>query len=203
MTVRPPGVPSDADLLARHVAGDKEAFGLLVHRHRERLWAVAVRTLSDADEAADALQDALMSAFRKADAFRGDAAVTTWLHRIVVNACLDRARRHAARRTVPLPDDAVGSDPIAPSEVALDVTDALSRLSPDYRAALVLVDMAGFPVGEAADILAVPVGTVKSRCARGRARIAPLLVHLRGNRRLPDHVPSSEHTKRAGGERGS
>src|SRR5918911_814590 len=94
----------DAALLRAHVAGDKDAFGELVRRHRDRLWAVAVRTLGDADEAADALQDALLSAYRAAAGFRGDSAVTTWLHRIVVNACLDRARRRRSRPTVPLPD---------------------------------------------------------------------------------------------------
>src|SRR5213593_4374497 len=92
----------DRELLSRHAAGDGEAFGELVRRHRDRLWAVALRTLGDPEEAADALQDALISALRSADRFRGDAAVTTWLHRIVVNACLDRIRRRQTRATVPL-----------------------------------------------------------------------------------------------------
>src|SRR5262249_60003566 len=87
-----------------HVAGDHHAFGELVQRHRDRLWAVAIRTLGDREEAADALQDALLSAYRAADRFRGDAAVTTWLHRIVDNACLDRLRRRQSRPTVPLPE---------------------------------------------------------------------------------------------------
>ena len=78
---------TDAQLLAAHVAGDKNAFGELVYRHRDRLWSVALRTTSDPEEAADALQDAFLSAFRRAEQFRGEAAVTTWLHRIVVNAC--------------------------------------------------------------------------------------------------------------------
>src|SRR5947209_13152563 len=88
---------SDADLLRAHVEGDRQAFAELVRRHRDRLWAVALRTLGDREEAADAVQDALLSAHRNAATFRGDAAVTTWLHRIVVNACLDLARRRAAR----------------------------------------------------------------------------------------------------------
>src|SRR5437879_1665864 len=89
--------PSDTELLRRHVSGDNEAFGELFRRHRDRLWAVALRTVCDPEEAADALQDAMISAFRRAADFRGDAAVTTWLHRIVVNACLDRLRRKTAR----------------------------------------------------------------------------------------------------------
>ncbi|MFD9688462.1 RNA polymerase sigma factor SigM [Kitasatospora sp. NPDC059146] len=180
----------DATLLARHVAGDQEAFGLLVNRHRDRLWAVALRTLGDREEAADALQDALVSAFRAAAGFQGRSAVTTWLHRIVVNACLDRARRSATRRTTPLDEDPqrldrlVGSaepadSPVVRAEVQRELTAALAELPPEQRAALVLVDMQGYPVAEAAELLGVPVGTVKSRCARGRARLLPLVRHLR------------------------
>ncbi|MFI8457973.1 RNA polymerase sigma factor SigM [Kitasatospora sp. NPDC085464] len=179
----------DAALLARHVAGDREAFGLLVNRHRDRLWAVALRTLGDREEAADALQDALVSAFRAAAGFQGRSAVTTWLHRIVVNACLDRARRSATRRTTPLDEDPQRLDtlvgtaepadsPVVRAELHREVTAALDELPPEQRAALVLVDMQGYPVAEAAELLGVPVGTVKSRCARGRARLLPLVRHL-------------------------
>src|SRR4029079_3542688 len=91
-------------LLRAHVAGDRDAFSELFRRHRDRLWAVALRTLGDREEAADAVQDALLSAYRGANRFRGEPAVTTWLHGIVVNACLDRARRRQARPTVPLPE---------------------------------------------------------------------------------------------------
>src|SRR5579863_5909826 len=89
--------PSDAELLRRHVAGDTAAFGLLFQRHKDRLWAVALRTVCDPEDAADALQEAMISAFRRAADFRGDSAVTTWLHRIVVNASLDRLRRRQTR----------------------------------------------------------------------------------------------------------
>ena len=179
---------SDAALLARHVAGDRDAFGVLVARHRDRLWAVALRTLGDREEAADALQDALVSAFRSAHTFQGRSAVTTWLHRIVVNACLDRARRSATRRTRPLDDESEsvlgldeGADVSAErGELRRELGSALATLPQEQRAALVLVDMQGYPVAEAAEILGVPVGTVKSRCARGRARLVPLTAHLRG-----------------------
>ncbi|HZM80697.1 MAG TPA: sigma-70 family RNA polymerase sigma factor, partial [Candidatus Limnocylindrales bacterium] len=80
----------DSELLLAHAEGDPEAFAQLFRRHRDRLWAVALRTTGDREEAADALQDALIATFRRAGSYRGDAAVTTWLHRIVVNACLDR-----------------------------------------------------------------------------------------------------------------
>ena len=171
---------SDTELMAAHGAGDESAFGELVRRHRDRLWAVALRTTGDREEAADALQDALVKAFRAgpSSAFRGEAAVTTWLHRIVVNACLDRARRRAVRPTDPWPEHdlaAPGTDAISSQETALDVNAALATLPPDQRAALVLVDMYGWSVEEAAGVLDCPTGTVKSRCARGRARLLPLL----------------------------
>jgi RNA polymerase sigma-70 factor (ECF subfamily) len=170
------------------VAGDPDAFGQLFLRHRDRLWAVAVRTMSDPEEAADALQDAMISAFRRAESFRGDSAVTTWLHRIVVNACLDRMRRRAARPVTDGADErtldnlAAGHaapDPSSDADVSLDVMAALRLLPPDQQAALVLVDMLSYRVAEAADILGVSEGTVKSRCARGRARLLPRLGHLR------------------------
>ncbi|MBG6101405.1 RNA polymerase sigma factor SigM [Micromonospora vinacea] len=179
---------TDLELLRAHVAGDRDAFAELFHRHRDRLWAVALRTLGDREEAADALQDALLSAHRAAGRFRGDSAVTTWLHRIVVNACLDRIRRRQAHPTVPLPDgnraeDGTGGlEPAAPAtdhDTVLVVREALAALPLEQRAALVLVDVQGYPVAEVARILGVAEGTVKSRCARGRARLAVLLGHLR------------------------
>ncbi|MEU8454779.1 RNA polymerase sigma factor SigM [Streptomyces griseoaurantiacus] len=180
---------SDQDLLSRHVEGEHEAFGELVRRHRDRLWAVALRTLGDREEAADAVQDALVSAYRAAHTFRGRSAVTTWLHRITVNACLDRARKAASRRTSPVEDaerleqllepHESASAPAERNDVHRELFQALATLPADQRAALVLVDMQGYPVAEAARILDVPVGTVKSRCARGRARLLPLLTHLR------------------------
>ncbi|WP_416977927.1 RNA polymerase sigma factor SigM [Streptomyces sp. T028] len=180
---------SDQDLLAQHVEGDPDAFGELVRRHRDRLWAVALRTLGDREEAADAVQDALVSAYRAAHTFRGQSAVTTWLHRITVNACLDRARKAASRKTSPVDDTERLEQLLEPHESAAapaerndvhrQLFEALGALPPDQRAALVLVDMQGYPVAEAARILDVPTGTVKSRCARGRARLLPLVTHLR------------------------
>ncbi|MEU5975698.1 RNA polymerase sigma factor SigM [Streptomyces sp. NPDC047315] len=182
---------SDSELLARHVEGDPDAFGELVRRHRDRLWAVALRTLGDREEAADAVQDALVSAFRAAHTFRGQSAVTTWLHRITVNACLDRARKAATRKTAPVDDTERLEQLLEPHESAeapverhdlnREVLAALAKLPTDQRAALVLVDMQGYSVAEAAQILDVPVGTVKSRCARGRARLLPMVTHLRGD----------------------
>ncbi|WP_236652452.1 RNA polymerase sigma factor SigM [Streptacidiphilus neutrinimicus] len=179
----------DAELLRRHVEGDPDAFGELVRRHRDRLWAIALRTLGDREEAADALQDAFVSAFRAARTFQGRSAVTTWLHRIVVNACLDRARRSATRRTRLVEDEtaleaAAGHDEGADvsaerGELRRELAAALATLPGEQRAALVLVDMEGYSVAEAAALLEVPSGTIKSRCARARAKLLPHLNHLR------------------------
>jgi RNA polymerase sigma-70 factor (ECF subfamily) len=192
---------SDAELLAAHVAGDPEAFGTLFRRHRDRLWAVALRTMGNPHDAADGLQDGMVAAFRRAGSFRGDAQVTTWLHRVVVNACLDRIRAAKVRHAEPLPDDlddrrdrgsAATSTPEDPAEDAIagerrqQVLAALAELPAEQRAALVLVDMEGYSVAEAAAILDCATGTVKSRCSRGRTRLAGLL-HLLAPAREPDH----------------
>lgn len=208
---------TDRELLQAHVDGDAEAFGLLFARHRDRLWAVALRTMGNPEDAADALQEALISAFRRAGSFRGEAAVTTWLHRIVVNSCLDRMRSNKVRAADALPDDleeragrgalSTADADLTPDDAALAsdrrriVLDALRTLPPDQRAALVLVDMEGYGVAEVAEILDCPVGTIKSRCARGRARLAPLLGVLRedvvtpvtpGNQPPVEPVPSTD-----------
>jgi RNA polymerase sigma-70 factor (ECF subfamily) len=164
------------------VQGDHGAFGEIVRRHRERLWAVALRTLGDREEAADALQEALLSAFRAADRFRGESAVTTWLHRIVVNACLDRARRRQARPVVSLPELQAVREPDSAEpdrDTAREVWAALEKLPAEQRVPLVLLEMQGYSVAEIAHHLGIAEGTVKSRCARGRARLAVLLGHLR------------------------
>jgi RNA polymerase sigma-70 factor (ECF subfamily) len=184
----------DAVLLQAHVDGDPDAFGILFRRHRDRLWAVALRTMGNPEDAADGLQDGMIAAYRRAGSFRGDAAVTTWLHRVVVNACLDRLRAAKVRRAEPLPDDlddhgdrrALPQDRSTSDPADLAVADerrrvvlaALDRLPHEQRAALVLVDMEGYPVADVAVMLDCAVGTVKSRCSRGRARLAELLAHL-------------------------
>lgn len=195
-------LPDDAELLRRHVAGDPDAFGVLVRRHSDRAWAVAIGMLRDREEAADAVQEAMISALRAAGSFRGDATVATWLHRIVVNACLDRMRRRRARPTVPLPaTDELAipapGDAMATREDRVAIEAALARLPEGQRAALLLVDVEGRPVAEVARMLGVPVGTVKSRCSRARAQLAVMLGYLRpGN---PGAVPDVSEGERSAG----
>ena len=177
----------DAALLRAHVNGDPDAFAVLVARHQDRMWAVAIRIMRNPEDAADALQDAYIAAFRRAASFRGESQVTSWLHRVVVNACLDRLRSMRLRETKPLPENldrsrkmgVITKDPVEIKEQRSVVAAALGTLNADQRAALVLVDMEGYSVEEAAQILGCAPGTVKSRCARGRARLVPLLSHLK------------------------
>lgn len=207
----------DDELLRRHVDGDHDAFGELVRRHRDRLWAVALRTLGDPDDAADALQDALINAFRRAASFRRESAVTTWLHRVVVNACLDRIRHAAARPADPVAFDGTetpamlsamepNNDPAERTAVRLDIDAALATLPDEQRVPLVLVDVEGYRVAEVAEMLSLPVGTVKSRCARGRARLLPLLSadetsSSQGNHRGDRSVPPAGNSDRGGDHR--
>ncbi len=198
---------SDVALLQAHVDGDPAAFGILFARHRDRLWAVALRTMGNPEDAADGLQDGLVAAFRRAGSFRGEAQVTTWLHRVVVNACLDRIRAAKVRAADALPDDLDelgGRGSLVSADTAHDpadlavaderrrlVVEALATLPEEQRAALVLVDMEGFSVADAAQILGCAEGTVKSRCSRGSSRLAGLLGGLRddGHAAAPERNP--------------
>ena len=170
---------TDAELLAAHTAGDRYAFAELFGRHHSRLYRLARGSTSTAEDADDVLQEAMLSAHRGAASFRNDAAVSSWLHRIVVNACRDRLRRNALRPTEPLPDDGCPvSDQTVGIETTLMVREALLRLPVDQRAAVLAVDVHGYSVADAATLLDVAEGTIKSRCARARARLAILLSHL-------------------------
>jgi RNA polymerase sigma-70 factor, ECF subfamily len=175
------GEASDAELLAAHVAGDPYAFEELFVRHHRHLHRLATYRCRSPEDAADALQDAMLKAHRSAAAFRHHAAVSSWLHRIVLNACVDRLRRQRSHPTVALDPEAavhVVGDRTAQVETAIEVRRALLRLTADQRAAVVAVDMQGYSVADAARLLGVAEGTVKSRCARGRARLAIELSQL-------------------------
>jgi RNA polymerase sigma-70 factor, ECF subfamily len=172
---------TDEQLLAAHVAGDRFAFEDLFNRYHPQLYRLALITTRCPDDARDALQDAMLSAHCGAPKFRHDCSVSSWLYRIVVNACLDRLRRQKARPTTPL--EALASagaigDPAPGVDTAIVVERALMGLPVEQRAAIVAVDMQGFSVAEAARMLGVPEGTVKSRRARARSKLAGTLGHL-------------------------
>ncbi|MGB3303799.1 RNA polymerase sigma factor SigM [Gordonia sp. (in: high G+C Gram-positive bacteria)] len=174
---------ADTELLRAHLAGDREAFRELYERHRNHLWAIALRTTGNPDDAADAIQDAWVSIHTSATSYRADASVASWLHKIVVNSCLDRIRRCRSHDTVPLFEFATmiadDHDYTEDIDVSLSIGRALDVLTPDQRAAIILVDLNGYSISDAAAALQVPFGTVKSRCSRGREKLALVLNYLR------------------------
>ena len=175
---------SDGALVGRCLAGDDRAFATLVQRHQARIFNVCLRMLGNAEDAADAAQEAFLSAYRNLGRFRGDAAFTTWLHRITVNACYDllrKQRRQPLLRSIPDgdgPSPEIGEPlPDHADEVAgtMDVIAALGRVPEEFRVTLVLADVEDLPYEEIARILDIPVGTVKSRVHRGRLALARAL----------------------------
>jgi RNA polymerase sigma-70 factor (ECF subfamily) len=174
--------PSDESLLAAHLRGDPRAFGTLVTRHERRIFGLCLRILGNREDAEDATQEAFLAALRKAASFRRAAAFSTWLYRIAVNAATDQARRRGRSRLTTLdPEDAgVVADPRAADlgesvTAAVAVQTALARVPEEFRVAVVLCDLYRVPYADAAQILEVPVGTVKSRVFRGRAALAACL----------------------------
>ena len=175
---------TDEGLVRRFKDGSAEAFEILVQRHGTRVYNLCLRILGDAEEAADASQDTFLAALRKLSSFRGDAAFTTWLHRVAVNACYDSLRRKRRRPmlqivpedgderpepSVPAPDHAEGV------VLSVDVARALAQVSEEFRVVLVLADVQDLPYEEIAAVLEIPVGTVKSRVFRGRAALGRAL----------------------------
>lgn len=200
-----PDPRSDRELIAAHTAGDSTAFAALMARHRQRFWNLALRTLRDREDAADALQDGFVRAYRAAPGYRGDAEVASWLHRIVLNVCLARlARRRPTDAAVELNEDhgapaASRVDDFDRVDARLDVRQLLAALPEEQRLPIVLVELEGHSVADAARLLDLAEGTIKSRCARGRARMAASLL---ANRRV--HQPQTPHrstTPRLRGER--
>lgn len=175
---------TDAELLQAHIDGDPGAFGTLIDRHLNQLWSVALRTTGDYEDAADALQEAMLSIHLMAPTYRADSALVSWLHRIVLNASLDKLRRNRPHWTVPLPEYermflADPHDYTGDVDLSMSIGRALDVLPDDQRAAVVAVDLEGLSVAEAAEQLGIAAGTVKSRCARGRLKLALVLGHLR------------------------
>ncbi|HEU4318506.1 MAG TPA: sigma-70 family RNA polymerase sigma factor [Acidimicrobiia bacterium] len=167
----------DQELLARVVEGDHEAFNQIMRHHEDRVFSVCLRIMGNREQALDATQETFLTAFRKADQFKGNSALGTWIYRIAVNTCYDQLRKQKRRRTDPIPGHLDPTDYSAQDEVdsaALrpEIVRALAALPQDFRSAIVLSDIEGMGLPEVADVLGVPVGTVKSRVFRGRRLLA-------------------------------
>jgi RNA polymerase sigma-70 factor (ECF subfamily) len=168
---------NEAELLNRVVSGDREAFDAVMRVHQDRVFSVCFRILGDREKALDATQDTFLTVFRKAGQFQGRSAVGTWIYRIAVNTCYDQLRRSQRRPSESLPDHVDLSDPsaeeaIESAAVRPEIELALAQLPADFRNAVILSDLEGLPLPEIAEILGVPVGTVKSRVFRGRRLLA-------------------------------
>lgn len=165
----------DELLVRRAQRGERFAFDKLVERHEQRLYTLAARVLGSREDAADAVQDALVRAWLALPRFRGDARFSTWLYRIVVNAAHDvrTKRRELAAEEPPEPADP--RDRFAERELSGELQRALDALDEPYRTAVVLHDVLGCSYAEIAAVTEVPEGTVKSRIFRGRTELAALL----------------------------
>jgi RNA polymerase sigma-70 factor (ECF subfamily) len=179
----------DTDLVKRARVGDADAVTELYRRHERRVYNLALRTLGNHWDAADVAQEAFIKAFRNLDSFKGEARFSTWLHRIAVNAAYDHLRR---QKPEPMDSEILddisgpagtaavvgsGRDGIDPAVDGLSdpLRAALMGLDEGFRFAVVLCDLLGFPYNEAAQILGVQEGTIKSRIFRAREALATAL----------------------------
>ena len=174
VSVAPALAPTASSVVERARRGDQEAFAALVRHYDRGLRALAYRLLGDRNRMDDALQEAYVKAFRALPRFRGDSDVGTWLYRIAYNACLDELER--SRKVIYLPlaeiaDTAQESEPVERLATSRALATALAALPLEDRATVLLVDAEGFSYADAAQILAVPEGTVASRLNRARASL--------------------------------
>jgi len=182
----PAGEASDEALAAAANSGDRAALEVLLARHFDRVHAICRRVTGHPEDALDATQEALIAVTRGLHRYDGRALFTTWLYRVATNAALDELRRRKRRPEPAELDDerpvagaagaVAGTAPVESVVAArLDVDAALAALSPEFRAAVVLRDLCDLDYAEIAEVLDVPIGTVRSRIARGRAAIADQL----------------------------
>ncbi len=172
----PSAGPTDRDLVSAYVGGDGRAFTTIVERHRARLLWVARRYARNEDDAHDILQEALLKASRKLHTYRAESALSTWLHRLVMNSGWDFAHHRSHREQATLDDGLIphefnarlSHDPIRGLDLALLLHQSMAKLRPDQRTALLLIDVAGYSVAHVAHREGVRPGTIKSRRARAR-----------------------------------
>jgi RNA polymerase sigma-70 factor (ECF subfamily) len=174
---------TDAALISEALAGNTRAFNKLLERHQEMVFALCMRTLRHREHALDAVQDTFVTVFRKLDRFSGDSAFSTWLYRVTLNTCYDQLRKRKRRHTEALPEHHDPADPtteglFAAADIRPDIEQALLEIPNDFRDAVLLADLQGIPLADVAEILGIPVGTVKSRIFRGRRLLADILRNL-------------------------
>lgn len=167
---------SDQELVDAFIAGNSKAFSAIVERHRKRLTFVARRYTRSDDEAQDILQEAFLRASCKMHTYRREAALSTWLHRLVMNSGYDYLNHRSNRENASLDSEdfaddrnpALAHNPAASIDEHLAVKEAMRLLRPDQREALLLTDVAGYPIAMVAKAQGVAPGTIKSRRARAR-----------------------------------
>ena len=175
--------PTDAELVATFVGGDHRAFTTIVSRHEKHLKWAARKYGKNEDDAHDILQDALLKASRNMHLYRAEAALSTWLHRLVLNSGFDWAKHRTRRElailddtdTTPAEDPRLTVDPLGYLDVALTIRQAMDTLHVDQRNALLLVDLGGYGIEDVARFEGVKAGTIKSRRARAKNQLRGLL----------------------------
>jgi RNA polymerase sigma-70 factor (ECF subfamily) len=177
---------SDTELVRKATSGDGRALDVLVERYAPKVNRLASQLLGDLEDARDAAQESLMKLCTRLRQFRGEAQFATWLHRLVVNTCRDRMAFQRVRRTEPLVGEPLPADDADPLRLAAladlrrDLAEALARLSPKQRAAVVLRDSFGLSYAEIARVASIPVGTAKCYVHRARAQVKAHLEELAG-----------------------
>lgn len=171
----------DAQLIHEALQGDAESFGLLVRKYQDRLFNTVVHVAGSREEAEDVVQEAFVQAFLKLASFQQNSAFYTWLYRIAMNVAISRRRRQRAEVSIehhrevagvePLDDGEAPHDRLLRQERAEQVSTALRQLSDEHRAILVLREMEGCCYEDIAEILELPVGTVRSRLHRARLQL--------------------------------
>ncbi|NNC42946.1 MAG: sigma-70 family RNA polymerase sigma factor, partial [Acidimicrobiia bacterium] len=186
-------VLTDRELVDQFVAGDQSAFTQLMQNHEDRIFGLCLRMLRDRTKALDATQETFLTLYRKADKYHGKSAFSTWLYRVAVNTCYDQMRKEKRKKADALPAHLDPVDPHVTDEMRAvelrpDIEAALATLQPEFRSAVILVDMEGHSLETAAEMLEVPIGTVKSRVFRGRRILASNL----GNLSNPSATPRDD-----------
>lgn len=164
---------TDAALIARCQAGEREAFGVLLNRYRDRVVNLAYQLLRQRDDAEDVAQEAFIQAFTALQSFRGEAQWFTWLYRITVNLCLHRQRRSKATASLRAASVSERPETVNVEDQALTklmVERTLDKLSEPLRVVLILREMHDLSCEEIAEVLNVPVGTVRSRLNEARRK---------------------------------